>query len=371
MEPRLTIRQTPTSGNGVFANSPIPKDTLILTTKPPAFHVINKIYRKEACAFCFRYDLGRNWKVKIGECGAWSCGDVCKSAWEEEVGLTGLQFWENVERLKNGRSEGKEKNENGEDDVDLMPDDDQLAWEEAEILAQSIRASRIGSSSAKITAKLTRHIPLNIDTLSPLVSGLLYLHDCETSKDSTASAKGDLSILYEAPIPYAVKSQLRAHVDSYHLLLAIAPPQLLHLVTARNIRFLTGVAYVNAFGIRSIDHTPTVTNTPSSSIPPSATPTAPMHEDPGSEVLGWAVYPEASLFNHSCAPNVKKARDGRVWRFWTSKDVEVGEEICISYLGGEERAMTVEERRQRLRWGWEFECCCSRCVDEATASDSR
>ena len=72
---------------------------------------------------------------------------------------------------------------------------------------------------------------------------------------------------------------------------------------------------------------------------------------PDSENLGSAMYPSASYFNHSCDPNVAKVRQGRTVLFVTSKEVQAGEELCISY-GHTERQ--VEERRQVLRDWWGF-----------------
>jgi len=82
---------------------------------------------------------------------------------------------------------------------------------------------------------------------------------------------------------------------------------------------------------------------------------------PDSENLGSAMYPSASYFNHSCDPNVEKVREGRVVRFVTSRDVQEGEELCISY-GHTEREL--EERRKVLKEWWGFDCDCSRCTRE-------
>ncbi|RMZ79560.1 hypothetical protein DV737_g3408, partial [Chaetothyriales sp. CBS 132003] len=85
------------------------------------------------------------------------------------------------------------------------------------------------------------------------------------------------------------------------------------------------------------------------------------------EFLGYGVWPEASFFNHSCRPNVRKARKGRQWSFWVDEEqgvVEAGQELCITYLGGDEKELSVKERRQRLQVEWDFRCCCLRCVEE-------
>jgi hypothetical protein len=82
---------------------------------------------------------------------------------------------------------------------------------------------------------------------------------------------------------------------------------------------------------------------------------------PDSENLGSAMYPSASYFNHSCEPNVLKLRQGRIISFVTSRDIQEGEELCISY-GDTNRE--VEERRKMLKDWWGFNCDCIRCKRE-------
>lgn len=84
-----------------------------------------------------------------------------------------------------------------------------------------------------------------------------------------------------------------------------------------------------------------------------------------SEFMGYGVWPEASFFNHSCRPNVQKKRNGRVWVFEAAGEVKEGEELCITYLGGEEDELVVGARSERLNQEWGFRCRCTRCVEEA------
>ena len=57
-------------------------------------------------------------------------------------------------------------------------------------------------------------------------------------------------------------------------------------------------------------------------------------------------------------------------QFLTTRDVDVGEELCISY--GHVEGMCLLARRKELEEGWFFLCKCSRCRTEEiiTASDS-
>lgn len=352
MDPRLQVRPTPTAGNGVFALAPIPHNSLLLTTQTPRLNVIYRPYRREACGYCFKYNLGRHWKIKGSETGFVFCSEECKVRWEEEVGVLGQRAFMAVEAFTRGKKDvSMAEKEELEDEVPLTVAEVQKAWTATEGVARGILKQRKLKPGAAL--RLINSLPVDIDALMFILAGLLCLqksvvvHHVDKSCEATS-----LDSLYEAPVPYCLKSQLEAHVNSYLQLLAILPSELLSVNTPENVRRIAGVAYCNAFGTRSIDHATDVD--------------ASNDEEPGSELLGWALYPEASLFNHSCAPNVRKVRDGRRWKFWSNRDVAEGEEMCITYLGGDERNMNVDERQEKLKLGWEFGCACQRCSREMT-----
>ena len=76
---------------------------------------------------------------------------------------------------------------------------------------------------------------------------------------------------------------------------------------------------------------------------------------------GFALYPVASLLNHSCAPNLARARVGpglRSAAFVALRDVEAGEELQISYVCVSRPGA---RRRAALRAAYGFDCCCERC----------
>lgn len=83
---------------------------------------------------------------------------------------------------------------------------------------------------------------------------------------------------------------------------------------------------------------------------------------PESEILGSAVYPTASFFNHSCDPTMYRVQAGRAVEFYTRRTVEVGEELTISYG---EISDKLEERRSKLAKEYFFWCACVRCKKEA------
>ena len=140
--------------------------------------------------------------------------------------------------------------------------------------------------------------------------------------------------------PYRSPFDLDAHINSFSQLTAIAPADILPSITPEACQILINAASHNSFGIRS-------------------------GGEDGDEYLGYALYPDASYFNHSCSPNVAKTRVGDVWEFRASKDIDAGNECCITYLGGDEKELNVEQRRQRLKEHWGFECMCVRCKEES------
>jgi SET and MYND domain-containing protein len=136
--------------------------------------------------------------------------------------------------------------------------------------------------------------------------------------------------------PYPSPSDLENNVYAYLQLLALLPTDLLPHIQPKTCRTVVERDSHNSFGIRSLD-------------------------DDGDEFFGYALWPEASFFNHSCRPNVAKRRTGRTWEFWLLRDVKTDQELTISYLGGEENELDFAERRRRLQTTWGFECQCERC----------
>ncbi|KAI0400153.1 hypothetical protein F4802DRAFT_508630 [Xylaria palmicola] len=78
-----------------------------------------------------------------------------------------------------------------------------------------------------------------------------------------------------------------------------------------------------------------------------------------------ALYPEVARINHACKPNAfvrfsTTSFDVKVVAF---RDIEVGEEITISYIPMNHP----REKRQRDLRRWGFECACSLCAASRTA----
>ncbi|KAL2867624.1 S-adenosyl-L-methionine-dependent methyltransferase [Aspergillus lucknowensis] len=82
------------------------------------------------------------------------------------------------------------------------------------------------------------------------------------------------------------------------------------------------------------------------------------------EQFGAAVYPRASIANHSCCPNVIHKPDKQCRMVFTAgRDIVAGEECCISYFDMTQYK-ELKERREHLQGLFRFKCGCPRCAAE-------
>ena len=75
--------------------------------------------------------------------------------------------------------------------------------------------------------------------------------------------------------------------------------------------------------------------------------------------IGSGCYPRASLFNHSCSPNISFVRAGREIVFFAAKEIAAGDKMCINYI---DLNYSLEERKRELRDDYGFDCQCERCA---------
>ncbi|QDS67497.1 hypothetical protein FKW77_001415 [Venturia effusa] len=74
-----------------------------------------------------------------------------------------------------------------------------------------------------------------------------------------------------------------------------------------------------------------------------------------------------SRFNHECVPSAESSFDGDGrYQAVLLRDVEMGEEVTVTYIW-DESPVSAEERREKLRL-WGFECGCSACVEGAVVA---
>ncbi|KZV85992.1 SET domain-containing protein [Exidia glandulosa HHB12029] len=338
------IRSTAWSGRGVFARQPIAAGTTVYVTDPCSVHVIYRIFRREVCNWCWAYDNGQTYKITSDLCpqAAYFCSDGCKELWERDVGSLGCQAWDKLEAWL--RKAGKAEDEPADAPrLSVLEVDD--AWIKAVALGALVVSGRRRSTStskAERKALLRAHgLAAHDDVLSFLLSAIIAAHTHPTSFAL-------LRTLEAVEVPYRCAEHLAAHTDSFLVLLALLPIGLLSSAAevADIIRTVARADAHNSFGIWS----------------------GPGGVASGSgEMLGYGTWPDASFFNHSCAPILgARVREGRAWKFVTSRDVDMDEEMTISYLSAEELKETdVTARRAVLERAWGFRCRCARCVEES------
>ncbi|KAK5115098.1 hypothetical protein LTR62_001795 [Meristemomyces frigidus] len=208
------------------------------------------------------------------------------------------------------------------------------AWQQADEAAPELHAnSQVPATRRKSKAIQPAHIAPDI--VAFYLSGTLH-------QTKTPDAQSKLEALAQDPAPYKSKQELLHYTQSFTQLSHLLTPPLKPACTTGLCRSLVNAGSHNAFGIRA-------------------------GGDDAEEYMGYGIWPSASYFNHSCSPNVAKKRVGKEWVFRTAREIGMGEECCITYLGGDEKDLDVRDRRQRLREVWGFECMCLRCLAESRA----
>lgn len=366
------IIHTPDRGRAVVAKARIHAGSNVLTTTPalsPIAHVIFRPYRREVCGWCFVYDRGREWKIRdlLASSGLIFCSSDCMTRWKEHVEGLGEEAYKSVEatmktkRAKTGNNTGDFMGEAAHDAPDdLVPTEDEIRdkWLNVKSREQSLRAARGTSKLSKAQSRELRQAlgedpGAGADIVEFFLTGLLWKSRKDKEQNipatslKTVQVPSEMMALAPDPKPFVDRSELRMHLEAYMQLLACLPMDLLHGATSDLCFEMICRASHNAFSIR----------------PPELA-----DGDQSGEFMGWGVWPEASFFNHSCSPNLQKTRQGRTWSFSVAdgKDVEKGEELCISYLGGDERDLDVHGRRQKLMDGWGFRCHCRKCMEDST-----
>ncbi|KAF2247340.1 SET domain-containing protein [Trematosphaeria pertusa] len=347
--PLFEVRHTPHAGRAVFATADIPADTLVWRSDDLTLSVLLREYRREVCGECFSYDYGRDLRIRDQTVGFAFCSEECRDKWRQENGEIGVQAWAAVEKLVKGR------NKEDAEMVDVGLPRPKLkeitqAWKSVAEQAALIRIARQGERDTKavngveevkdgvqVTKQHRKALhkallqPIAPDVVTFCVSGIVWKYNNLQDWDKVLGLAIDAT-------PYHNSDDLRAFTRTYLHLLAVLPLPLLPLVTPETLFLLSTRDSHNSFGIRSL-------------------------EDDGSEFFGYGCWPAASYFNHSCGPNIEKTRVGRAWHFRAGRDIEKGEELCITYLSGDERKLSRGKRMLLLKRQWGFRCGCERCEE--------
>ncbi|KIK39557.1 hypothetical protein CY34DRAFT_808181 [Suillus luteus UH-Slu-Lm8-n1] len=352
--PLVDLQTTPHGGRSLFATQPITRGTNIFACEVPFAHVIYKDYRREVCAQCFAYaastsrSIGdpRTWSIR--SCmrataeTVWFCTDECKVTWES--GVIGPLIAD-VNALL-GKAKIATRSQSARDGHDpILPNIStaqitQDYIDEAWVDVENFVSSRTLLSSYCSTMNLEdMELEISRSVASAIVQRYVIDHRLANLTASSVISSSDLwaevlnlqsSELSNVSLrPYILKAHLRVYAFLCHSL----PTHLKTYVPMARIILARDTG--NAFGI--------------------------WDGDSRDEMLGWGLWAGASYFNHSCCPNVEKTRVGRAMHFTTSRSVETGEELCISYI---DTNQTITQRRQDLENSWFFKCRCQRCLLE-------
>ncbi|CAK9438587.1 uncharacterized protein LODBEIA_P28110 [Lodderomyces beijingensis] len=365
ISPYFSVSQTKYGGRGCFANLEIPCGTQIHYCPRPIGYTVSRCFKKEVCYWCFKYDYGTIMKSKItgdlggnsnkNACSLHFCSDACAQSYRE-ADADGLLTRNLLEAERNYLLGLKQPADEWKEPTGSVDDAIAAAWSSAEKWHEELDAGKQskGRAQNRNVAVVPRidegdfseaiyviHVAFN--TFQNQMKASSFEYD---TADLAAKMKLELIMfnsLQSTEIekyhryPYLIES----FVKIYKFLKLTCSWELQPYITPQNVRLIIGRNLPNAFGIWSHTKSPT--------------------ED--KEYLGFAVYPSASLFNHSCEPNIKKIRMKNDLRFVALRDIQKGEELCISY--GNHQDEDVDERQKQLS-EWFFTCSCAKCTRELT-----
>ncbi|KAK9457849.1 hypothetical protein V1511DRAFT_491030 [Dipodascopsis uninucleata] len=342
------IAPTPYGGRGCYATEQIPARKLIHVAVTPFTSVIIRDFKKEVCAYCFKYDLGRTWKFK-SEGGLWFCTEECQSKWHSEEDPSGeiIEVFQDIDKTVATARKKAFKISATEMDHDFVPEDFsfepkdvEALWDQIEqLLRQPLDENPLHNQITKYKVLALEDVEYDSVRLVAVAIVRMYQEKTGCCSLSFSSWERFMNLeSHEFDLLNKLPALLEVHIRVYIFLKEVMRSKYQELVKPSTVRYILGREAANAFGIWQL----------------------PLSIE--SECLGSAIFPSASYFNHSCNPNISKERVGRSMQFTTIRDIQPDEELCISY--GMLTDSPVQERQKLLSDQWYFSCSCSRCVRE-------
>lgn len=382
-DPLIHVEITKYGGRGYFSSARIPANTTVLSCDSPFTSAVFRQYKKDTCAYCFKCNFHKTCKVRIVEtallpsilspeleknkkiaaalkvsnktayAGLFFCSEKCRDDWtaiEDPFGVltTVLNLIDqSVLPTPKNLSEDVIVERNKNDITKAYLD---LAWETA------LSTAPIADPSKKNNKKTKQQVPY-IDSAehdnARIVAGVivkayvvaqLQAHEPELDASTRAllttytenfATFRDLQS-NEQQLLQSFPALLDSHINVYKFLRAVLErTPFASYLTPTLFRNVLGKEAGNAFGIWQY----------------------PVFIE--SECLGSSIYPAPSFFNHACEHNIEKRRKGRKMEFVTTRDIELGEELYISY--GMFEDLEVQERQKMLCEQWHFKCACPKC----------
>ncbi|KAG7664237.1 SET6 [[Candida] subhashii] len=360
ISPLFVIHETKYGGRGCFASGHIPKGTVVHRCDSPLSSTISKPFKKEVCQECFRYFDGKTLKVKLTKkfgkdaCSLFFCTEECKDSFMDQD-VNGV-YLENLLQLEKCYLMGLSTPEIGPREPDPSQPLEVVAaqeWKNVAIWEQKLGTMK-QSKRANMIPRLDEAEYLEIKYVIGVLFQMYKQDVTSTSSKSTiidsldtVNTNTELSLfnLLQSVEMEKVKKYpylLYSYINIYKFLKLTCSSHLQKFINPDHVRAIIGKNLSNAFGIWSETSNPT--------------------ED--KEFFGFGVYPSASFFNHSCAPNIVKTMDTNKLSFRTLRDILPGEELCINY--GNYLDESVETRRKELS-EWFFDCACNKCEADLEA----
>lgn len=358
ISPLFEVKDTVYGGRACFTVAPLRKGTVVLEASDSSGISVAYEFRKEVCHSCYSFQNGRNLKnrltysdiahlvtcdvnindKKFSGAGLWFCSDECKLEFLNQPHV--IELVECYELLlgvlkvmqKRAVNEAQEAAEE-----QITEESINKAWLEVKgswiPRIDGMKASKRISQLPTITEdeyNCARFIARTLFTLKYLDPQSHTRAAFETLQSNELSKIGKFSVL------------LNFQILIFKTLYIMLPDNMHKGLSIELFRHILGSEYGNAFGIWEQEE---------------------LSEN--REFLGYAVYPRASYFNHSCDPNLTKSRIKGTMTFTLNKDVPKGEPLCIDYSGL--LSYPVAKRRQLLKENWFFDCLCTRCESELQA----
>ncbi|KZP21966.1 SET domain-containing protein [Athelia psychrophila] len=394
--PFLSLQATTYGGRSLFATGPICVGTLIHTSQAPCAHVVYRDHRKVVCAWCFAQSDAGPLKVVLsgginsahtsgpGGSGERFCSVICKDLWLAE-GTRGDGIRGKIHTAVEAGVRRMNKAKLRSPDSAHPPQESDLTAIPADVRTQGGLDAAWAAAAAKSDAEIAQLNEMELEIMRFVCSGLVQMYLLRNESpamiiNAQQSSLSQASILnlqenelpHTGQRPYILDSHIRIH-SFLRCALNLGRRDSAAMFGIGDavggqkaggwIRAILSRDAANAFGIRQAS--------PDTAPEHVAANELDSHEE--SDMVGWGLWVDASFFNHSCSPNIKKVRIGRTLQFYTTEAVQLGEELCISYVDLEpcdsEEIASAEvnvkqagdARRKLLSNSWFFACRCPRC----------
>lgn len=349
----FNVQKTKYGGRGCFATDPISKGTVIHRCSSPVASTIAKPFKKEVCTTCFKYEYGSTMKFKISKkvgkntCSVFFCSEDCVQKFKEnDINDVLLN---NLLEIEKYYLQGLNKPEDEVKEPKCLETDYNEEWDKVVTWKDKLESMK-PSKRQNLVPRIDDSEYLEIKYVTNVLFNMYKCHNVKITNYDFPKLNPEeanqvemvlFDLLYSSEYEKVQKYPylLYSYINMYKFIRLSCTRELQPFINLTTIRAIIGKNLSNAFGIWSEVSDPS--------------------ED--KEFLGYGVYPSASYFNHSCAPNIVKRRNGETLEFTTLRDIEVGEELCINY--GNYTNEPVKIRRAQLS-EWFFDCGCSKCIEE-------